>query len=373
MRREAFTVGWICALQHELAASRAMLDEEFNTIENHSSLDDNVYTWGALGGHNVVMACLSAGKFGTESAATVAKDMLRSFPSIRFGLMVGIGGGVPSETDDIRLGDVVVSKPTDVHGGVIQYDFGKILPNGAFQRKGHMNKPPAILLNAMQKIQSTHEMHGSKLQTHLLRMRERFPAMRDYYESPGSDNDHLFSSDYGPMTSSDHESKKPTEIRRLPRSTTEPCIHYGLIASGSKVMASAEDRDRLRKENRILCFEMEAAGLMDSFPCLAIRGISDYADVYKQDKWQKFAAATAAAYARELLGTIPTWQVETTAKAEDQYFPYQPQSRAVPANPTRDPSVSFVDNHLPLDRNRHHDLEQKDCRFSYGSSSLRSC
>ena len=50
-----------------------------------------------------------------------------------------------------------------------------------------------------------------------------------------------------------------------------------------------------------ICFEMEAAGLVDSFPCLVIRGVSDYADSHKNDRWQGYAAAVASAYAKELL------------------------------------------------------------------------
>ncbi|KAF4474505.1 hypothetical protein CGGC5_v017153 [Colletotrichum fructicola Nara gc5] len=49
---------------------------------------------------------------------------------------------------------------------------------------------------------------------------------------------------------------------------------------------------------------MEAAGMMDSLQCLPIRGICDYADSHKSKEWQDFAAATAAAYARELLGEL---------------------------------------------------------------------
>jgi nucleoside phosphorylase len=44
--------------------------------------------------------------------------------------MVGIGGGVPSSKNDIRLGDVVVSVPAGRYPGVIQYDMGKALANG---------------------------------------------------------------------------------------------------------------------------------------------------------------------------------------------------------------------------------------------------
>jgi len=92
----------------------------------------------------------------------------------------------------------------------------------------------------------------------------------------------------------------------------EPAIHYGLIASGDQVMRHGATRDRLRKELDVLCFEMEAAGLMDSFPCLVIRGICDYADSHKNKRWQSYAAATAAAYAKELLRTIPGNHVVST-------------------------------------------------------------
>jgi len=60
----------------------------------------------------------------------------------------------------------------------------------------------------------------------------------------------------------------------------------------------------LRKELDVLCFEMEAAGLMDNFPCLVVRGICDYADSHKNNLWQGYAAAMAAAYAKELLSVI---------------------------------------------------------------------
>ena len=51
---------------------------------------------------------------------------------------------------------------------------------------------------------------------------------------------------------------------------------------------------------------MEAAGMMDNVECLPIRGICNYSDPHKDKVWQKYAAATAAAYARELLEVIPT-------------------------------------------------------------------
>jgi hypothetical protein len=56
----------------------------------------------------------------------VATQLLSDFPSIMFGLLVGIGGGIPGkDEDDIRMGDVV-GKPTLTFDGVVQDDTGKV-------------------------------------------------------------------------------------------------------------------------------------------------------------------------------------------------------------------------------------------------------
>jgi nucleoside phosphorylase len=126
---EEYQVGWVCALPKEMAAARAMLDEEHEPFQSDNALDSNSYVLGRVGKHNVVMACLPAGVYGTNTAAMVANNMLRTFMGLRFGLMVGIGGGIPNleKEADIRLGDVVVSQPDKIHGGVVQYDLGKNL------------------------------------------------------------------------------------------------------------------------------------------------------------------------------------------------------------------------------------------------------
>lgn len=124
LKRTDYTVGWICALSIEMAASVGMLEEEHQDLDATQG-DRNMYTLGEIGGHNVVMACLPSGNMGITPAATVARDMLRSFPKIRFGLMVGIGGGAPAPralpNEDIRLGDVVVSIPQGELGKMILF------------------------------------------------------------------------------------------------------------------------------------------------------------------------------------------------------------------------------------------------------------
>lgn len=134
---------------------RILLDE----VHEEASLgcsSTHQYVYGNMNGHNVVMGCLPVTQMGTASAVAVATEMTSTFPSLRFGLLVGVGGGVPGR-QDIRLGDVVVSQPDPVarHGGVIQYDFGKALHGGEFQTTGMLNQPPEILLSALSKVQST--------------------------------------------------------------------------------------------------------------------------------------------------------------------------------------------------------------------------
>jgi nucleoside phosphorylase len=64
-------------------------------------------------------------------------------------------------------------------------------------------------------------------------------------------------------------------------------------------------------------FRMEAAGLMNHFPCLVIRGICDYSDSHKNKVWQGYAAMTAAAYAKDLLCRIPPNMVEAQRKVTE--------------------------------------------------------
>jgi nucleoside phosphorylase len=218
-----------------------------------------------------------------------------TFTALRFGLLVGIGGGVPSAEHDVRLGDVVVSKPTDTSGGVIQYDFGKTVQAGRFQRTGSLNKPPIVLLGAVASLNAKHMMEEPALSKHITDMAVKYTRLQPTTVSPGAQNDRLFEAEYGP-----------------PREDGSPAIHYGLIASGNQVMRDGRTRERLRQELNVLCFEMEAAGLMDDFPCLVIRGICDYADSHKNKQWQPYAATTAAAYAKELLQTISGSQVVRT-------------------------------------------------------------
>ncbi|KAI9040805.1 serine/threonine-protein phosphatase 6 regulatory ankyrin repeat subunit A [Aspergillus affinis] len=131
------------------------------------------------------------------------------------------------------------------------------------------------------------------------------PLMREKFTYLGEDQDRLFEAGYKNEASEDTcERYDMGKLKgRLARGTPDPVVHYGLIASGNQVMKDSAMRDHWAQKLRIICFEMEAAGLMDILPCLVIRGICDYADSHKNKQWQEYAATTAAAYAKELLLT----------------------------------------------------------------------
>ncbi|KAI9368580.1 nucleoside phosphorylase domain-containing protein [Aspergillus egyptiacus] len=303
-----YNVAWICALPLELAAACAMLDDRHDPLPlDYDSRDTNNYILGRIESHNVVLACLPYGVTGTVSAAKVVSQLLLTFQNIKFGLVIGIGGGAPRAEHDNRVGDVVGS-PTGLLGGVVQYDFGKTVQHGRFQRTGMLNKPSQVLLPAMSRLQARHLMEGHHVGETINGMLAKYPAMCIHYSRPSSENDRLYLADYEhpesqPTCSSCDTGQMVTRHSR-PAGISEPYIHYGLIASGDQVVRNGQMRDRLRKELDVLCFEMEAAGLIDSFPCLVLRGISDYADSHKNDLWQGYVAAASAAYAKELMGLI---------------------------------------------------------------------
>jgi nucleoside phosphorylase len=342
-------VGWVCALPKEQTAATAMLDQIHPDLPKPSN-DHNTYTLGSIGKHNIVVACLPKGRVGTNPAATVATQMVGTFPSIKFGLMVGIGGGIPPK---VRLGDVVVSTPVDLYPGVVQWDSGKAERDGNFKRTGALNNPPSALLTALTKLETKHEMNGSKVPQYLDDLKENWPNLVSKYTRSNSLKDPLFAPDksyrsrsrwqvifsmlwetilafleyvlgwwaFASMdsgvdqvtrtvsTAVDGKQSKPRGIR----------VHYGLIASGNQVIKDAKLRDSINESlgGNVLCFEMEAAGLMIDFPCIVIRGICDYADSQKNKDWQEHAAAVAAAYAKELLEYIQPSDVDRERPAKE--------------------------------------------------------
>jgi nucleoside phosphorylase len=326
LSHEDYTIGWICPLAIEQIAALAMLDEEHEPLPQPRA-DHNVYTLGNIKSHNVVLVGLY--QPGNNPAATVVSQMRATFPNLRFGLLVGIGGGVPAKTDDgmIQLGDVVVSKPTGGHSGVVQYDHGKA-ETGCFIHTGVLAPPPPILLNAAQDLAAKRtRAPKDPIYENMKRIHKTLPGRLEY-RYPGLGQDHLYQADYTHLDSkASCYACKCDSTQRVQRYIEDGdedgdprvVVHRGTIASGELVIKDGKLRDLLAKQYDILCFEMEAAGALADFPCIVIRGISDYSDSHKNNQWQGYAAAAAAAYARQLFFYIPIDQIKRYVIAQKPY------------------------------------------------------
>lgn len=325
LSNDDYIVGWICAITTEYVAAQAFLDERHGRPKYVSVNDNNDYTLGKIGEHNVVIAILPG--YGIAPAACVARDMLQSFPNVRICLMVGIGGGAPSSKHDIRLGDIVVSTPNEGTGGVFQYDFGKTIQDQSFQHTGFLNQPPIFLQTAVNGLKAQYMSEGHRLNEAINDILEKKPRLQPIYKRPDSVTDRLYQSDVvhplqcqGGSCAVVCGNDQAKLIKRTERDEHEdnPAIHYGTIASANQLMKDACIRDKLAAEKGVLCFEMEAAGLTNHFPCLIIRGICDYSDTHKNNDWQSYAAMAAAAYTKDLLSRIPPNTAERQKRIAEQ-------------------------------------------------------
>ncbi|KAJ5723915.1 hypothetical protein N7488_001950 [Penicillium malachiteum] len=334
-----YTLACICALPLELAAAEAMLDERHRTLPS-KTITQATYLLGKIAGHNVIVTCLPAGIYGITSAAVVLSQILSTFPNVRCGLMVGIGGGVPSNMADIRLGDVGVSKPIGTFG----------VRDGPFQHIGMLNQPPTILLTAVSQLEANQMiMKDETILNRIYEIFRRHPDIKEAFARPQGE-DRLFQSTYDHLESeiSCLEFDPKEEVHRAPRASTEPKIHYGTIASGSHVIKDGRERDMIAQDFHALCFEMEAAGIMNHLPTLVIRGICDYCDSHKNKQWQKYAALVAALYSKILLSVIPVEHYHrdvsqsTTSSKGHWMVPFDRNPRFI----GRDEIVNMVRGHV---------------------------
>ncbi|KAF5706795.1 kinesin light chain [Fusarium mundagurra] len=306
--RRGFEIAIICALTFEADAIEALFDhhwEDDGPPFDKEPGDPNAYSTGVIGRFNVVLAYMPG--MGKVNAATVAANCGKSFPNIKLALVVGICGVVPfSPTkDEIILGDVIISN------GVIQYDFGRQFPERLVRKDTLLDVPgrPNLEIRAvLAKLNGLrHRRQLSVKIESFLNILRQDPELHAQY--PGSAKDKLFEATYrhaDDQKSCEQAGCKGDLVERNRLSTLDappkPVVHFGLMASADTLMKSGEDRDRIASTEDVIAFEMEAAGVWDSFPCIIIKSGCDYADSHKSKIWQRYAAATAAACAKAFLG-----------------------------------------------------------------------
>lgn len=340
--RDEFEVAIICALPLEYDAVSYAFDEFWDQdgdLYGRAPNDPNAYTTGRICNFNVVLALLS--RMGKTNAASTAASIAMSFGGVRMALLVGVCGAVPrNKNEEILLGDVVISRR------VIEYDFGRQYPD-KFVRKdtlqdshGRPNKDIRSLLVTLETDRGLNRLEQRTI--HFLQKIQAAVSKtkhRGRYSYPGTLEDTLFETlhrhkhhglpncacrdcfsdsdpvcekainspcvdlgcNKGPVVTRERLQAKKQAEQDSEAAAQYPTVHIGLVASGDKVMKSATERDSLSKEEGVIAFDMEGAGVWDELPCIIVKGVCDYADSHKNKKWQQFSAATAASAAKALL------------------------------------------------------------------------
>lgn len=332
-RRTDFAIAIICALPLEAEAVEALFDEGYDQrgeFYGKQRGDANTYVNGRIGQHDVVL-CYMPG-MGKGRAASVASSLLVSYPEIELALVVGICGGAPPppKYQEIFLGDVIISD------SVIEYDFGRQYPGG-FQRKtglkdtlGRLSREIRTLLNSL-RVENARRHLQNQTQQHLHVLQQRGPkwshprASNVLFESRyrhkhyrhaspagcscfGSDSFDQFCEEALGTDCDDLGCDQGQQVRCQEISEAAgTSIYIGPVASADTVMKSGQHRDEIVRNEKVIGFEMEGAGVWDNIPCIIIKGVCDYADSHKSKVWQAYAAATGASAAKALLESwIPT-------------------------------------------------------------------
>ncbi|KAH6873475.1 hypothetical protein B0T10DRAFT_466260 [Thelonectria olida] len=265
-RREDFEIAIVCALPVEFDAVALTIDQfwdDAGDLYGRAVGDQNSYTTGRIGNYDVVLTLLP--NIGKVSTAGAAASLRVSYSRLKIVVLAGVCGEVPGlgSRREILLGDVIISKQ------VIQYDIGRLylghfeIRNSPHDILGRPNRDIRTLVN---NFETSHGRRWLQRDTarFLLGLQEKARSLDSeiLYEYPGSNQDKLFDA----------------------------------------VMKSGGDRDRFAAEHEIIAFETEGAGLWDEVPCIVVKGVCDYADSHKNKRWQPYAAATAAAAVKALLG-----------------------------------------------------------------------
>lgn len=382
--RKEFEIAVLCALPSEAEAVERLFDHTWkNWKVTKASGDTNTYSTGMIGGHNIVLVfCPGMGK---SNAASAASSCRFSFPNIKLALVVGICGGVPMNKSnkwfkEILLGDIIISD------GLVQYDLGRQFPD-KFSRKnsqnenlGRQNQEIRSHLNKLKgKVGRERLTENTAIHLKSLLQDSRLDA-----KYPGSKNDKLFSPTYRhkhynsscvfcsncrtkldkvcdiALSSScdelgcdenrlvernrlalrkieeltENKSGTKAELEELPK----PEIHFGTFASGDTVMKSGEYRDEIAASENVIGFEMEGAGVWDTFEgrVIVIKAVCDYADSHKDKSWQDYATIAAAACMKAFL---QEWIVADKSTPQAQFgkwpslfYPLQPDFSTIKTN-----------------------------------------
>ena len=215
-------------------------------------------------------------------------------------------GGAPNirSKPDIRLGDVVIGLQDKAHPGMIQIDAG--WQKQSFESTINICPPPPQLQMFAERLINWPNERHSKRSKQFREIADELLAKLGWVY-PGMPLDCSFQANSKCRNSElcpEACQKHCKQMDRPLRDSGFQRIYGGLICSSSKVIKDASYRDKVVAINnregkaQILAFETEGYGIASQIQCLNIRGISDYSDSHKNNRWQPYAAVNAAAAAK---------------------------------------------------------------------------
>ncbi|KAL7903943.1 purine and uridine phosphorylase [Trichoderma velutinum] len=250
-----YTVAWICSATTEYDAAKAFLDETHDAPVKQVHGDRNTYTLGRVGKRNIVIVLPRRSEHGLVSETSASSCLKNMFPTLKSGLMVGIGGGAPSQEHDIRLGDIVVgTEPSKLRGEVPADPLEKTVGG---------------------KLRSDHMMEGNRIRG---AVSQALDSNRGYL--------------CGCMWRRSGQTGRETREGKG-HYQDDPAVHYGIIFTGHRSIRDATRRDKLSAKHNFLCSEEGAAYFLPWFPCVVIRGIYYDSDSHENTEWRGYAAMTA--------------------------------------------------------------------------------
>ncbi|QLI68890.1 uncharacterized protein G6M90_00g061270 [Metarhizium brunneum] len=292
---EDYHIAIIAPLEIENVAATLMLDNRHDGRFPMARGYEYLYTPGEMGGHNVIVATLPAGEdCDLGSAAALSRQVKTFFPNLWFGLLVGVAAGMPNvgggQERDIRRGDVLVAQQDGELPGLINLELGKWTENGfVLRRRGWLDMTDKLVRSAIRQIQA-----GDFLQ-------DQPSFLKHYQEMMGNLNHPETFADPGQDLDLLYETGESVVKRRTREAEKRTRVWYGMIGSASTLVENASKRDELRDKHNLVGIETAAAGIVPIIPVGVVRGVCDYADERTNEAWLPYAAAMAAAYAKEII------------------------------------------------------------------------
>jgi hypothetical protein len=133
----------------------------------------------------------------------------------------------------------------------MQYDYGKAIRDGQFERTGMPNKSPLVLLTAVSRLQVEHMLRPSRIPELISEMVIKCPIMKDKFTYSSDAQDLLFDGKYDHATSGDTCANCDTshQVKRVARVNHDPAIHYDLIGSANEAIKDGRKRDNLAQRS----------------------------------------------------------------------------------------------------------------------------